>query len=78
MRLGFFVGFLIGAAVASLLTQMHEKDSEISVAPALEEDSKGPMDKLKQRVREAVSEGREAAEEKETEMLVEFDRARQT
>jgi hypothetical protein len=78
MRLGFFVGFLIGAAVASLLTQMHEKDAQLSLAPTIEPESPGPVDKLRRRLREAMSEGREAAEEKEAEMLVEFDRARKS
>jgi hypothetical protein len=77
MRLGFFVGFLIGAAVASLLTQMHEKDAGVTVAPTLDESSPGPVDKLRRKFREAMSEGREAAEKKEAQMLVEFDRARQ-
>jgi hypothetical protein len=68
MRLGFFIGFLIGAAIASLLTLSEQED--VSTADS------GPLDQLKRQAREAREAGRQAADEKEREMLQEWEAAR--
>jgi hypothetical protein len=72
MRLGIFLGFLIGAAVASFLAS-----TELG-APA-EEGSPhrgGLVDKIKHHAEEARNAAREASREKQDEMLRDWDRTR--
>jgi hypothetical protein len=66
MRFGFFLGFLIGSAIASLIEM--SKDDSI----ALENDG-GPLDQLKRQAREARVAGREAAVEKEAEVMRDWE-----
>jgi hypothetical protein len=68
MRLGIFLGFLIGAAIASLL------GSAESAKPG--EEPAGLIGRLKRQAEEARAAGREAAEQKQAEMLRDWDRTR--
>jgi hypothetical protein len=72
MRFGIFLGFLIGAAVASFLTS-----TELG-APAEEGGSQGGglIDKLKRQAEEARNAARQASEEKQAEMLRDWEHAR--
>jgi hypothetical protein len=77
MRLGFFIGFLIGAGIASLMTMLQEE------APAAEEGGadgsaagSNPLDALKRQAREARDAGHQAAADKEAEMMHDWDEAR--
>ena len=68
MRLGIFLGFLIGAATASLL------GSAETAKPG--EEPGGLVGKLKRQAEEARAAAREAAEQKQAEMLRDWDRTR--
>ena len=75
IRAGFFLGFLGGALLSS--QQGHEGPQERAeggpTAADLSQPS-GPLQKLKQRLREALAAGRDAAHEKERELREEFER----
>jgi hypothetical protein len=76
MRMGFFLGFLIGAAVASILSQTRKED-DAPVSVTIEDtDREGPLDKLRRRAQDAMQAAREAAEEKEREMLRRYEETR--
>jgi hypothetical protein len=72
MRFGIFLGFLIGAAVASFLSS-----TELG-APAEDggAQSGGLIDKLKHQAEEARNAAREASEEKQAEMLRDWEQTR--
>ncbi|MPZ48549.1 MAG: hypothetical protein GEU75_04420 [Dehalococcoidia bacterium] len=84
MRLGFFLGFLIGAAVASVLGKVEhgeapaveeaaqKLESEIDAAT---ESPKNALGQLKQHAREAMDAAKEAADEKEAEMRKAFEQS---
>ena len=69
MRLGVLLGFLIGAAIASLLASSETKES------GADGHRGSPLAKLKQRTEEARAAGREAADEKQAEVLQEWERS---
>jgi hypothetical protein len=77
MRLGFIIGFLIGAAVASLISISQDEDKE--PLPAAEEEvpaARQLLERVRRQTRAARQAGREAAAEKEAEMLRAWEAAR--
>lgn len=79
MRLGFFVGFLIGALVASIKRGPEVAEAPGRAAPVIEETQPlGLADKIKRQAREAVAAAREEADRKEAELLREFEATKQT
>jgi hypothetical protein len=69
MRFGIFLGFLIGAAIASLLGSAER--AELGA-----ESGGGLIDKLKRQADEARAAARAASEEKQAEMLRDWERTR--
>ncbi len=69
MRLGFFLGFLIGGVLASLISMFEPDEAGESDGVA----AGGPATRFRQ-AREA---GRQAAAEKEAEMLRDWDKSRE-
>ena len=67
MRLGFFLGFLIGAAIASLLSLSEAEEPG---------EGAGPLEQVKRQAREAREAGRQAAAAKEAEMLRDWEETR--
>jgi hypothetical protein len=67
MRLGFFFGFLIGAAIASLLSLSESEETS---------DGAGPLDQVKRKAQEAREAARQEAAAKEAEMMRDWDEAR--
>ena len=79
MRLGFFLGFLIGALVASIKRGPERAEAPGRAATVIEEARpRGLVDKIKTQAREAVAAAREEADRKEAELLREFEAAKQT
>lgn len=68
-RLGLFLGFVVGAAIASF-TSLAQQAEEEEAAPS------GLVGALRRQAREAVEAGREAAEAKEEEMRRRFEQLR--
>ena len=80
MRLGFFLGFLIGAAIASVIARAERAEtppaSEASQGPAPETAStKGAIEQLRQRAQEAMAAAKEAADQTEADMQRQYDQA---
>ena len=79
MRLGFFLGFLIGAAVASALSKAERGEAPPSPREAARKLEAGvpaardAIEQFKQQAREAMDAAREAADEKEAEMRRQFE-----
>ena len=73
MRLGFFLGFLIGAAAASVITAEEQPESGETAPGATAET--GLLGGVRGHVREALQAAREAAQEKEREMQRSFEQA---
>jgi hypothetical protein len=72
MRLGILFGFLIGAAVASLLASSEAEETGTGVVMP----DGGLMVKLKRQTAEARKAAREASEQKQAEMLRDWEQAR--
>ena len=80
LRIGFFVGFLFGAGVASMLAAETPEPSRPAAEPlpatdAAEEQGPTLLERIKQRFREAKAAGKEAAAEKEAELRSDFERS---
>jgi len=76
--LGFFVGFLVGALIASIKREPDVAEAPGLAATVIEDDEpQGLVDKLKAQAREAVTAAREEADRKEAELLREFEATRQ-
>jgi hypothetical protein len=77
MRLGFFIGFLIGAGIASLMTMLQEEEPS-AVEDVTDDAAAGsnPLDALKRQAREAREAGRQAAADKQAEMMHDWEEAR--
>jgi hypothetical protein len=74
MRLGILLGFLVGAAIASrLITGETGEQTEPGGVVA---EGEGFMAKLKRQANEARDAARQASEEKEAEMLREWEQTR--
>jgi len=73
MRLGFLIGFLIGAGIASLISSSEAPEpGEATVSHG----GAGLIDKLKRQAEEARAAAREASEEKQAEMLHDWEQTR--
>lgn len=78
MRLGFFLGFLLGAGLASFLSmakRAEAPDDAALLSSTPSQRSNQVLDKIKQQAREAREASKEAAMEKEAEMLRAYDEA---
>jgi hypothetical protein len=82
MRLGIILGFLLGAAVASILSRQKEAEERLATMEAptasqaigeAEDAGKGIVDKVKFRLDEARAAAREEAQEKEAELTRQFE-----
>lgn len=77
MRIGFILGFLLGAAVASVLSARRaqvpseEGEAQEEAGPG----APGLVQGARRQFREALAAAQEAAKEKEAEMLREYERA---
>lgn len=79
MRLGFFIGFLIGAAIATVLSRPERAEApgeEEAVAAPTPAQAEGIVARLKRQSQAARQAAREAAAEKEQEMLRDWERSR--
>ena len=80
LRVGFFIGFIGGAMVSSHCTKREQVDAPDAEA-GLQAESKGAtrgvLDEIRVKIREAMAAAREAADEKEREMRRDFDQATQ-
>jgi hypothetical protein len=76
VRFGFFLGFLIGAAVASVLGKERHgppPESVEEVAAEAERTAEGVVEGVRRQVREAIAAGKEAAAEKEAQVRLEYE-----
>jgi hypothetical protein len=71
MRFGIFLGFLIGAAIASFIGSTETAPGDADGA-----SGGGLVDKLKRHAEEARAAARQASEEKQAEMLHDWDQTR--
>ncbi|HEU0075381.1 MAG TPA: hypothetical protein VFS30_15350 [Dehalococcoidia bacterium] len=78
MRFGLLLGFLVGAAIASLLasSDVDELAAEGATTPSGATAEGGLVDKLKRQAEEARAAAREASEQKQAEMLRDWQQAR--
>ncbi len=81
MRKGFFAGFLVAAALASIFAETDVVEApnetrENPPEPETEDSPRGLLDKVRRHIREVIEAAREAKRAKEEEMLREFDQAR--
>ncbi|HEY7466159.1 MAG TPA: hypothetical protein VIB47_05645 [Dehalococcoidia bacterium] len=67
MRLGFFLGFLIGAAIASLVSLSESEEPS---------DGAGPLEQVKRKAREAREAARQEAAAKEAAMMRDWEETR--
>jgi hypothetical protein len=75
MRFGFLIGFLMGAGIASLFSSSETAepgDAVVAEGPA------GIVGKLKQQAADARAAARKASEEKQAEMLRDWEQSRQS
>ena len=77
LRAGFFLGFLVGAGVASLFSDGDRTNAPVSTtaAEALTEDDNSLKGKLRAAFREAKAAARQGAEQKERELMWQFEQA---
>jgi hypothetical protein len=77
-RTGFFLGFVGGAIISSHLARQGKNLQDIEAAAVGEMSSaaKSLQQKLTERIREAMMAGRQAAAEKQDEMLRDFERSK--
>jgi hypothetical protein len=75
VRLGFLLGFLIGAGAASLISGSDTASLDGADTPA---EPTGVVGKLKRQATEARAEARKASEEKQAEMLRDWEQSRRT
>jgi hypothetical protein len=77
MRFGILLGFLLGAAIASLLASSDEDELAEGITPSeAGEAAGGVVEKLKRQAEEARAAAREASEQKQAEMLRDWQQAR--
>jgi hypothetical protein len=70
MRLGILLGFLVGAAIASLISSSEMGETEAGTQPG------GVVDKIKRHAEDARAAAREASEQKQAEMLHDWEQSR--
>jgi hypothetical protein len=77
MRFGLLLGFLVGAAIASLLasSDVEELSAEGGTLDSGSMAGGGLVEKLKHQAEEARSAAREASEQKQAEMLRDWQQA---
>jgi uncharacterized membrane protein len=75
MRIGFLIGFLIGAAVASFWALAERAEPAVETPPDAP-TSEQILDRLSRQAREAKVAAEEAARQKEEEVLREYEEAK--
>jgi hypothetical protein len=83
LRGGFFVGFLAGSVIATLLSKAEKAEAPASEAgtrtrtgvPDPMREARGIIAQVRERAREAMEEARSAAREREEELLRSYDEA---
>jgi hypothetical protein len=79
MRLGFCVGFLMGALIASIKPGPEVAEAPEPAPVVIDEvQPRGLVDKIKTQARQAVAAARQEADRKEAELLREFEATKQT
>jgi hypothetical protein len=70
MRFGILLGFLVGAGIASLISTSESAGPEADARP------RGVIDKIKRHAEDARTAAREASEQKQEEMLRDWEQSR--
>ena len=83
MRLGIFLGFLVGGGIATLLLNTKKAEApgteQVDLGPYVPQaEPEGVIDKLRHHVREALAAAREGTDEKEAELRRQLDDARRS
>lgn len=77
MRFGILLGFLIGAAIASFIASNDDDETAAEAGVVVEGGTRGGLiEKLKRQAEEAKVAAREASEQKQAEMLRDWQQSR--
>ena len=75
LRAGFLLGFVAGAAIASLFSESERARSRAAAGGGAAQAARGEMGRFRALAQEAMAAARQAAEEKEREMRRQFEAA---